>query len=69
MPLTSLDVARAQYLWALHQHRPTLDDQLKDLAIVFGTLMKSETQQWPGATTQPAGAAHLRLLPATAEAA
>lgn len=43
MPLTELDTVRAQYLWALHRHKPALEDQVKDLAKVFGALMQAET--------------------------
>jgi hypothetical protein len=39
MPPTDLDVARARYLAALRHQRPTLDDQIKDLAVVFGQLL------------------------------
>ncbi len=45
MSLSDLDIARAQYLWALHRHRPTLDDRIRDLAGVFGVLMEAEQQR------------------------
>lgn len=42
LPLTELDQARAQYVWRLHRDKPELNDQIKDLAKVFGTLMAAE---------------------------
>jgi|SRR5579859_3997790 len=42
MTLTQLDVARAGYLWALQQHKPTMDDQLADVASIMRMLTSFE---------------------------
>ena len=62
MPLTELDTARAQYLWALHRHVGAFEAQLADLGCVLDVLVRAEQERRctaPG----PAGARPpLRLL-------
>ena len=66
MSLDSLEVARAQYLWTLHRHKPALDDQIKDLAKVFGVLMRAETLRKQAQPEPRDGAASNGHLPAGA---
>lgn len=42
VPGTPLDRARAEYVRQLHQDKPVLEEQIKDLARLFGTLIGAD---------------------------
>lgn len=45
MPLTELDTVRAQYLWALHRHGGSFEDQVRDLNRVLDLLVQADHER------------------------
>lgn len=59
MPLTELDTVRAQYLWALHRHGGSFEDQVRDLDQVLDLLVQAEHERRAVAPTSTRPPLHL----------